>query len=59
MQKARYKQKEIFYCGFIIFCGALIFVDFIVKWTNEMKVRNMTKTSIDRAVVQKFMYPLN
>lgn len=57
MQKARYKQKEIFFCGFIIFCGALIFVDFIVKWTNKMKVRNMTKTFIDRAVVQKFMYP--
>lgn len=59
MQKARYKQKEIFYCGFIIFCGALIFVDFIVKWTNEMKVRNMKKTFIERAIVHKFMYPLN
>lgn len=55
MQKARYKQKEIFYCGFIIFCGALIFVDFIVKWSNKMKVRNMTKTFIDRAVIQNII----
>lgn len=59
MQKARYKQKEIFYCGFIIFCGALIFVDFIVKWSNKMKVRNMTKTFIDRAVIQNIIYSLN
>lgn len=45
------RKLDIFYCGFIIFCGVLIFVDFIVKWINEMKVRNMIKIFIDRVVV--------
>lgn len=59
MQKARYKQNDFFLLWFHYFCGALIFVDFIVKWTNEMKVRNMTKTFIDRAVIQNIIYSLN
>lgn len=53
-------SKMIFFLlWFHYFCGALIFVDFIVKWTNEMKVRNMTKTFIDRAVIQNIIYSLN
>lgn len=59
IRKLDISKKKSFTVVSSYFCGALIFVDFIVKWINEIKVRNMTKTCIGRAVVHKFMYPSN